>query len=104
MSKPDIEEAVRRLDVSDDFKSWAAFTEPDGARIPCLMARAPDLRALIASWRERGEALRLSRPFVNVAASPRQAEASTRWHDKAITALAAIDAALLATGHIPRRT
>ena len=41
-------------------------------------------------------ALELSRPFVRIATSARQAEASTRWYDKAMAALARIDAALAA--------
>ena len=54
--------------------------------------RKPD--SLEEENRRLREALKLSRPFV--AASVRQAEASTRWYDKAVAALTAIDAALAA--------
>lgn len=40
------------------------------------------------------EALTKARPFVNMAVTQEQAEASYRWYSKAVAALSAVDAAL----------
>ena len=49
------------------------------------------LRARVAKLEA---ALRQARPFVNMAVTQEQAEASPRWHSKAVNALVGIDAAL----------
>ena len=56
----------------------------DGKEIAVLRARVTKLE----------EALGAARPFVNMAVTQGQAEASPRWYEKAVGALAKIDAAL----------
>ena len=73
------------------------FVWPEASTMPkdeCL-SEARHVLAL-SGHAELVAALELSRPFVRIATSARQAGASTRWYDKAMAALARIDAALAA--------
>jgi hypothetical protein len=70
-----------------------------------LEAVASDTAGLVravlraSGYAELVAALELSRPFVRIAATQKQADASSRWYDKAVAALAAIDDVLAAAAH-----